>query len=294
MQQNEILKLSNKNLSIKIRRSGAKIISLKYKKQLSAKEILYIPKISSKYPIPKKGDTFDSKHAWGVDICAPAVSKGIFKRKGISMKIEDHGNFWTKKFKVKKRTSTMLKLIADDKYFQVSIIFELSRTTLKRKYAIKNLFQKKLPFTFADHFLLPINDKMSNPINFYGTKKFIVEYSFKNKIGKKEDLITIPTKRKPPFADKLFGKLSKRNGFYNVSFKNNGILLIQSSKELSNVGYWHTEGGWHNEYNIGLELTNTLFDDINDSVKHNSVWWINSYNTKLFQITTKFIKQNNF
>lgn len=92
-----------------------------------------------------------------------------------------------------------------------------------------------------------------------------------------------------PFADKLFSKLEPdKDGTYHVSYKGNikgeKTNIKLSSKELEYIGYWHTEGGWNKQYNLGLELTNTHRDNLRDAVKEKTVWWISPSASKSWSI----------
>ncbi len=213
-------------LTLKVRPLGAKITSLKY----GSAELLYLPK--SPQPDPKPGDVFDTRFAWGADICAP----GVAKEPGVA----DHGNFWTKEF-----VKTGATYIADGGHFRLSVKFDIQGNKFIRTYQVTNLTRQTLPFTFADHFLMPV------------------------KRTKKE-----------AWSKKSFFHTNS----YTYSHPS-GLKLTFSSPELDWLGHWQTEGGWNGEYNIGIELTNANDDALSQAVKNKTGWQINPGETKAWTIT---------
>lgn len=210
----------------------------------------------------------------GGDICAPSVSACEVSLLDYSFKVSDHGNFWTTIFTVEKQEENLLQLKSVTKEFTLSVTFSLQDNLLKREYKIVNTTQHKLPFTFADHLLLPIG-KVEIP----GVKKMRLEWSYNNLLGKKNDEINWPLFRSGVFADKLFVNI---NQF--VKYQTKDLALTFSSPDLPYVGYWETSGGWNNSYNLGLELTNTDRDNLSEAVKENKVWWIEPKQSKKWSI----------
>jgi len=72
-------------------------------------------------------------------------------------------------------------------------------------------------------------------------------------------------------ADKVFAKLDSSAGFYQAEYKSKRMKLTHLSKELKHLGYWHTKGGWHDQYNLGLGLANTMYDDLAEAISNNYV-----------------------
>lgn len=312
-----MIRFGNRKILITIRLLGAKMVGLKYFAGKNPIELLYLPVAENKKDklkfnrLPKRGDVFDETRAWGGDICAPTVSKCIFKAgcqncecescEKHEMKAQDHGDFWTVPFKIKKQGKTSVVLSGDSKEFRLEIEFKLKGSSLLRTYKVTNLTKYKLPFTFADHLLLPINDRLdpSEYIDLPRVRKMRVEWSFREKLGAKNSMANWPLKRKKPFADKLFAPLKKgRDGVFLVRYKGysnyNGYNLELSSKELSWIGYWHTEKGWpasstgkNGQSNLGLELTNTDRDNLTECVESGKVWWIQPGKSKKWGIRLK-------
>jgi hypothetical protein len=212
-------------MSFAIRPLGAKITSLKY----DGTELLYLP--DSPQPDPQPGDTFDTRFAWGADICAP----GVAQEDGVA----DHGNFWTKVF-----TKIGEDYSSDDGNFRLSVNFQTNGDDFIRNYLVTNISKKILPFTFADHILLPIKRR---PVKPWCKKSFYVA-----------NCVT----------------------YLHPS----GLKLTFESKELNWLGHWLTEGGWNNQYNIGLELTNANDDVLSQAVKNNTGWQLAPNETKTWQI----------
>ena len=162
---------------------------------------------------------------------------------------------------------------------------------MRREYEVINNTRHKLPFTFADHLLLPLN-KDKNPqayLKFPGVEKMRVEWSFNKLLGEKNDVVSWPLLRKGIFADKLFGLLKKDSeGKYFLEYQNSidgkEYRLQFSSQELPYLGYWQTNGAWHGGYNLGVELTNTDRDNLAEGVKENKLWWIDAGKSKKWSI----------
>ena len=280
-----IISLKNSFFSLSLRSFGAKMTSFKFKQEGKETELLYLPPNPPNSPkLPNPGDVFDQNSAWGGDICLPTVAMCEVKLGNYLLKSNDHGDFWTTEFKIKKHSNNAATLVGQTREFGLEVDFSLQGASLIRSYTITNLTKFRLPFIFADHLLLPVGE-----VNLPHVKKMFVEWSYDNKLGKKGEIINYPLKREKPFADKLFSPLKKKYGYYCAGYKiynryNNYILLTLSSKELSFLGYWHTEGGWpasakasagkHDQYNLGLELTNSNSDNLKESVKSGKVWWI--------------------
>ncbi len=269
-------------------------------------------------PLEAKSDlakwgVFDENMAWGGDICAPSVSKCEVKVGDYVMRVGDHGDFWTSKFSLKKQTKTSVILVGETKEFYLEVKFTLKNKELIRDYKVTNKIKFKLPFTFADHLLLPV----TNVTLERNSGKMRVEWSYQNKLGQKGDMISWPVKRQKPFADKLFMKLKKdKKGNFSIfclchcepefiegeaipsdlrlprrfaprNDINNNYNLYFSSPELQYLGYWHTEGGWHNQTNMGLELTNTDRDSLAEAAEAGTVWWIAPQKSKKWHILLK-------
>ncbi|RJR15673.1 hypothetical protein C4579_01820 [Candidatus Microgenomates bacterium] len=256
------IQLRNTDISLTILLIGAKVVSLIYK----STELLY-----TKFPCdynPKSNDIFDEKVAWGGDICFPSVAKSSLALSDATYQIGDHGNFWHKEFEIIELKKDSVTLRANDSFFELTVQFKLQDNELIRNYAMRNISSHALPYIFADHLLLPVNkgEDPKNYIQFPGSEDMHVEYSYGDKF-RKGSLIQWSQKRQQPFADKLFGKLT-RNSQNDYSFSYTRILpdkkirLEFSSPNFPYVGYWHTEGGWNNEYNLGLEFTNCAADDV--------------------------------
>lgn len=274
-----MINFENDTLRLSINKIGAKITGLIFKPLGS--QIVFRPKKEFEKLIPQKGDFFDERYAWGGDICVPSVAATEYSKNDLTLNVDDHGNFWTLPFQVKRHTDNSAILEAATDHFKLSVEFTLNGNELFRKYEVTNITKYKLPFTFADHLLLPINKNLSarEYINFSDDEKFEVEYSFQNKLGHKGEQINWPVDRNRPFADKLYTKLStSENGKYCIStfLKQNSerIHIRLSSDKLDILGYWHTEGGWKNQFNYGLEFTNTNADDLVESIKKKELWWI--------------------
>ena len=169
-------------------------------------------------PLEAKSDlakwgVFDENMAWGGDICAPSVSKCEVKVGDYVMRVGDHGDFWTSKFSLKKQTKTSVILVGETKEFYLEVKFTLKNKELIRDYKVTNKIKFKLPFTFADHLLLPV----TNVTLERNSGKMRVEWSYQNKLGQKGDMISWPVKRQKPFADKLFMKLKKdKKGNFSI------------------------------------------------------------------------------
>ncbi len=272
--------LKNDSLKISLRLLGAKITSLCFLNKQKAAEFLYQPTNKEFYSVePKPGDTFDQKMAWGADICVPSVARCELKPpsrwnsfepgNSYTMRVGDHGDFWTTEFQVAKKNNNRVTLVGKTKEFQLIVTFLLQGSTLIRGYRITNLTKYTLPFTFADHFLVPIQKVLISK-----KTKMKVEWSYKNKLGQKNDQIVWSVKRTKPLADKLFYKAAKAST----------ETLIFSSPELKYVGYWETQGGWNNQYNLGMELTNTNCDSLEEACKTNKVWRLKPGKSKKWTI----------
>ncbi len=284
-----MISLENKFLQLQIRPLGAKITSFKYKASRNPIEILYTPKDDFKNLLPQEGDIFDERFAWGADICAPSVAACEVQIDDYLLKVEDHGNFWTKEFQIKDSFGDSALLSASTDAFRIDIKFDLVKSKLVRSYEVTNLTKYKLPFTFADHLLLLINreSEPDNYLDFGNIDQFDLEYSYNENLGKKGDEVPWPIVRRKPFADKLFAKLNEGS---KVEYRNRGLEIDFSSDALDYLGYWHTEGGWKDEHNLGLELTNTNFDNLKEGVERDSVWWIGAGSSKKFAVNMDISK----
>ncbi|MBI3980505.1 hypothetical protein HY345_00735 [Candidatus Microgenomates bacterium] len=284
------LTLQNSTVSLTVLPIGAKITSLKYHGQ----ELVFLPsqQVIDNYS-PYKDQVFDETVAWGGDICAPSVSACMQEVDDYRFKVSDHGNFWTTMFTTESFDSkkALLRLKGVTEEFNLVVSFFLQGNILKREYEVVNNTKYNLPFTFADHLLLPPNKnkKPEEYLNFPGVSQMRIEWSNNNLLGEKNSSVGWPLSRKGIYADKLFGKLDKQNDLYRLTYLNNGNLLTFSSPQLSYVGYWQTNGGWNNSYNLGVELTNTDRDNLAEGVKENKVWWIKQGESKKWSIDLEII-----
>ncbi|MDD3648103.1 MAG: hypothetical protein PHS44_06430 [Candidatus Dojkabacteria bacterium] len=281
--------LENDYLRVNIRKLGAKVCSVISKREGTEREILYQPKNDPAELKPQRGDEYDERHAWGADICIPSVSACCYRGDGMDLKVSDHGNFWTEEFSVKSSNPNLISMTAKVESIVLTIEVILKGSSIIRRYILSNNAKGRLPFIFADHFLLPINENIapSEYLDFGKIRDFVLEYSYGGKLGKKGSKISWPIQRTSPYADKLFAKIQKdAKGFYSVAYSNAGYRVVLSSKELPYVGYWHTEGGWKGEYNLGLELTNASSDNLEEAIDRGQAWWVGPRQSSQFSITT--------
>jgi hypothetical protein len=216
-------------LALKVRKLGAKIISLKY----GSTELLYLP--ASPQPDPKPGDVFDTRFAWGADICAPGVSK--------EAGVADHGNFWTKEFAKSGDVYT-----AQDSQFRLSVKFETKENSLNRAYRVTNLTKKTLPFAFADHFLMPIKPTHKAP---WSKKSFFHANSF---------TYTHPSGLKLTFSSKELDWLGHWlteggwNGEYNIGIELTNANDDALSRAVKNGTGWQIAPGQTKTFSISLTV----------------------------------------
>lgn len=271
--------LQNSTLSLAVLPLGAKIASLKY----HGRELIFLPSqgVIDNYS-PQKDQVFDETVAWGGDICAPSVSACTVTIDNYSFEVSDHGNFWATTFTRVPGEELHMEGVTRD--FTLRVKFSLKDNVLQRSYEVINNSKYKLPFTFADHLLLPVNK-----VEFPGVEKMRLEWSYNNLLGKKDDMVNWPLSRTGVFADKLFAKINQP-----ATYHTKDLILTFSSPDLPYVGYWETQGGWphfakasrgkNNSYNLGIELTNTDRDNLAEGVKENTVWWIKQGESKKWSI----------
>jgi|GEM_PF-3742447 len=282
--------LHNGQLQAMVSPRGAKLVSLSWLTPDGTAVELLQPSVDPLRRPQVLGEVFDERQAWGGDICAPSVSACKFDFEGYHLTVGDHGDFWQKHFQVDdcsrsshssssyaEAASEDKSLRAQSKEFTLTVCYSLEGSQLFRHYTVTNRTQVPLPFLFADHLLFPVDEWDGLEIMAPVEGQYRVESSFADKLGRRGDQVEFPRRRVPPFADKLFASLvaaetKEYSGGWKVCRDGQELWVTLSSRELAFLGYWHTEGGWHDQYNFGLELTSSPHDDLQQAVADGSAW----------------------
>ncbi len=249
---------------------GAKIVSLLDKR--TQLEWLIAPGDRPLKPVPY-GAVFTEQDMSGWDEMFPTIVACAHPAPGEQhgTPLPDHGEVWSLPWNLQAAPSPgALKLCVTGRALPYRLTRTLSYTTadtLKMHYELENLGQDTMPCLWAAHALFRLEEgmelippggsdeiinAMDGPLGRIGERHRFPETT--DTKGKRFALSVIPPKNPKGMQKYYFSKpvIEGHCGLFNP---NDGMMinLQWDAEKLPWLGIWVNEGGWANQYNIGIE-----------------------------------------
>src|SRR3989304_7213990 len=267
---------------------GSKMIRL-VNKQTGTQFLLEPQGKERRYSVPKYGEEFSDKFAYGFDDCFPTVASTLKKINMPGGGFPDHGELWSRQWNCGLDNEKIVFSISGvrEKY-SIDKAVSLEGNKLIIEYSLKSLSDKEFYYIWSAHPLLIVSpgDKIILPME---VKNVLLDWSSDNKtfpanqvcqwpmLEKGEKAVDFSSVKEMEFnkSVKCFtGKLqSGYAGLYRSGIDQT-ILFSFSPAEISYLGIWLCYGGWplkssHKQLTVALEPANGRPDSLVEAVKRN-------------------------
>lgn len=270
--------LENEKLSIEcLENYGGKISSI-YDKEKQIEFLFQNPYES--YKEANLGDDFSLFEACGFDDTYPSIDEGKVNVNDKEILYPDHGEIWSAKFNY---------IIVDNKvnlsYESKILPYKYEKSLSLRdngfiiNYKITNIGDYEFPAFYTFHCLVDskegiklITDKSLNKAKIvFSSNRFknnqIVEYPISNNFD-----LSSPESLDNKNCEKFYfiDKCTKGIIGYNYTKDNVKLLISYDETKLPYLGFWNTQGGFRDDYNFALEMTNGYYDSIEIAQNNNA------------------------
>jgi hypothetical protein len=262
---------------------GAKIASLFYKP--TGKELLW--QIQGDYTRkPVYGDTFTSEDSSGYDDMVMTILPGhhtSFPWKDTDL--PDHGELWSLPWDVIREGNSLNCSVSGIRLpYHFSRKVSLEGSSLVLEYCAGNPTPYDMDFLWTAHGLINISpgsrisvpngmDRVLNSVSGNRMGEVKKEYGYPIISGDKKekfDLSTVPEKNQTGFQKYYFLK-PVPEGWCSFSDKESGLEIRYEwpLEKVPYLGIWLNEGGWADQYNLGIEPATAGMDCPELALKHN-------------------------
>ncbi|SEF57583.1 Galactose mutarotase [Butyrivibrio sp. Su6] len=270
----DILKLSNDHISVSvIPKLGGKIISF----HRNDNNFDVVACKQREYRTVDAGGRFEEYDRSGLDDAFPNIDPEEYIWNGKHIDYLDHGSIWRSKMHIDTIGGDYLELsyINRDIPFLYKKSYKLNNNSLIIRYHIENL-DEPFPCFWTFHGLL----KYAPDVEIIYPKGISnIENVLENSmLGEKKEYnypsyeydFNHPLKYEPSYMIKYYGQEMTENGHFCIRWPSNGITLDidYDHKILSWIGVWVTVGGYYNDYNFAVEMTNGYYDSISRAVNN--------------------------
>ena len=291
--------LENKSLRICILPGrGAKIASLLYKP--TGKELLW--QIEGDYTRkPVYGDTFTSEDSSGYDDMVMTILPGNHTSfPWENTKLPDHGELWSIPWDVvHDRESLNCSVSGIRLPYHFSRNISLEESSIVLEYCAHNPTSFDMDFLWAAHGL--INISSGSRISVPRGNKFVLNSVPGNRLDEemKEyvyplihegeenefDLSRVPEKNKTGFQKYYFSK-PITEGWCSFVDKESDLEIKYEwpHEKVPYLGIWLNEGGWANQYNLGIEPATAAMDCPELAAKYNMNTVLSAHSSLTWQL----------
>jgi galactose mutarotase-like enzyme len=216
--------------------------------------------------------------AVGWDECFPTVSVFDATATPWGRKLRDHGDLWGRPWTVDAADSTSITASYSDPQFRFTRTLRLEGQTLVAVYAAENRTDVALPYLWALHALLAVDER--DAIELPGVDSVRAVFLMRDgqiakagRISWTETTETLPfvlAKAQPRTAN-FMGKLYAEDipgGFARIGHPG-ARLEIAWDTSIAHLGIWITYGAWPQKgdhYEVALEPTNAPSDHVGQTI----------------------------
>ena len=290
---------NNKVKIICLNNNGGKISSI-FDKENDLEFLFQNPK--KEYSSASLYSDFSQFEACGFDDTFPSIDKEdvIFPSKKIAY--PDHGEIWSAKFSIKNYSKDNISLIYYSKILPYS--FEknitLNNKQLVINYLIKNTGEFDFPCFYTFHCLIdskegielitPQDNKEIKIV--HHSNRFEKNKVYKYPITDNQIDLSKPELLENGECEKFYFTQRSNNGVigYNYTKEKIKLLISYDSNKLPYLGFWNTQGGFRNDYNFALEMSNGYYDSISIARENNACPILKRNETFSFAIKFDIIK----
>lgn len=271
--------LENKNIRIIcLDKHGGKLSSI-YDKKNDFELLFQNPK--PRYKKAKVGDDFSEFEACGFDDAFPSITKEKIEYKNKLFSLPDHGEVWSSKMQIIDYSSTHISLFFEGKVFPYSYKkqYTLKNNGVKVSYIIINNADFDVPCFYTFHCLVNCtkNCQLILPENI--DEVFFVDKSIRFKdsesivsypISENGNDLSYPSLLAKGQSEKFYitSKIKHGEIGYNFQEKQLKVIISYDSNSLPYLGFWNTQGGFRDDYNIALEMSNGFYDSISKALEN--------------------------
>lgn len=262
---------------------GAKIASLVYKP--IERELFW--QLKGDYTRkPAYGDTFTSEDSSGYDDMVMTILPGhhtSFPWKDTDL--PDHGELWSLPWDVVREGNSLNCSVSGIKFpYHFSRKVSLEGSSMVLEFCAVNPTPYDMDFLWAAHGLINISpgssisvpngmDRVLNSVSGNRMSEVEKEYSYPIASGDKKenfDLSIVPEKNPTGFQKYYFLK-PVSEGWCSFSDKESGLEIRYEwpLEKVPYLGIWLNEGGWADQYNLGIEPATAGMDCPELALKHN-------------------------
>lgn len=278
------IRLKNHLLEVVILpRIGGKIISLKSIKS-GIEYLLPNQSPTGKYRNSAFGDDYSLFDVSGYDDCFPNIKAGELLFAGQVYTLHDHGEWWGKPWDIEIESDSLILNYTDQhNRYNACRRLVLTDNRLEIHYQVKNLTRETIPFIWAAHPLLSIEEgdrilfppRMSEAIVYWASdeKRFGIGKRISMPVHGGLNLAEVQPKSSG-WACKLFGYGANagKTSLLKANLKEQ-LTIAYDINKFPWLGIWLCYGGWPvdgrpGHYTIALEPTNAPSDHLPD-VAHN-------------------------
>lgn len=248
---------------------GAKIGSIIFKPL--DREILYREPGHESARLPVYGQTFGAADSWGFDDMFPTISRQ--EHDGKSM--PDHGELWSLPWSCSFEDSSITAEVSSSVF---SYRFErrmcLKGRSLCLDYTVENLGEEDLPSIWAAHMLLAIEAGMQLEVP-SGMDKTID--AFGERLGRIEDFPgadrrEIIPERNAAGMQKYYFAYPVSEGICSLKGSDYRVTLRWDQERIPYLGIWVNEGGWGDQYTVGIEPATGGMDSPSQAAAFDQSW----------------------
>lgn len=265
---------------------GGKLTSIK--SQLSGIEFLKQPiEEISDIEKPQYGSSFLPPYSFGFDECFPTITSCDYELNGEIIKLPDHGEVWSRKWRVNEQNSSIYVEVEGEQLdYKLTRKITLHKNLILITYVLENTGVTEFEYLWSCHPLLSIEafDEILLPFQakeaqiYYSTDEDLERYGsvrWPLPLEDESNCDVIPH-ADSNFALKIFFHrlAEKKAGLYRKR-SDQSIIFDYSNANVDELGIWMNYGGWpltkpHNENTVALEPTTARTDSLSEAIETGS------------------------
>lgn len=257
---------------------GGKLSSI-YDKEKNIEFLFQNPKLN--YKKANLYSDFSDFEACGFDDTFPSIDEGIFKINDKEIRYPDHGEIWSANMDCVSDNNTIkLNYISKILPYTFQKKITLEKSGLRVDYSIKNIGDYKFPCFYTFHCLIDSKEKIElitpqelNEVKIvHGSNRLNTNSIESYPITNNNINLQIPKLLDKGQCEKFYFTQKVENGLLGYNYKRERVKLLISydNKKLPYLGFWNTQGGFRDDYNFALEMSNGYYDSIETASKNNA------------------------
>lgn len=273
------MKLENKKIKLEfLENHGGKLASIFYKEK-NIEFLFQNPKLE--YKNATINSDFSLFEACGFDDTFPSIDKGEVIVNNKKVIYPDHGEIWSSNMFYKKiGNQIILEYYSKILPYHFKKIYTLKEKGIKVDYNIKNIGDYPFPCFYTFHCLIDSKkgielitpESLSNIKIIHGSNRLNKETYDIYPITKDGFNLSIPDLLDDKECEKFYFTKKAKKGLigYNYTKEKVKLLISYDALKLPYLGFWNTQGGFRNDYNFALEMSNGYYDSIEIASKNNA------------------------